>query len=78
MPDIIESNGTSTTTSLWAMNNGIVEACTGVMRLKPILETASKIHWAKEGVKASHADDGESVVTGGEGAIAVVDQRLTC
>lgn len=37
------------------MNNGIVEACTGVMRLKPILDTASNIHSASGGVRASHA-----------------------
>lgn len=65
-----ESSGkehTSTTTSLWAMNSGIVEACTGVMRLKPMLDTASKIHSAREGVKPSHArDDGDTVVLTGE------------
>lgn len=37
------------------MNRGIVEACTGVIRLNPMLDTASSIHSASEGVKASHA-----------------------
>jgi len=37
------------------MNSGIVLACTGVMRLKPMLDTASRIHSDKAGVNASHA-----------------------
>lgn len=45
----------STTTSLCAMNRGIVEACTGVMREKPIVEIASRIHSDSEGVRASQA-----------------------
>lgn len=58
----------STTTSLWPMKRGIAEACTGVMRVKPMEETASRIHSESGGVRASHAleDDEE----GGFGAIA--------
>lgn len=41
------------------MKRGIVEACTGVIRLKPMLSTASMIHSASEGVKASQARDDE-------------------
>ena len=52
---------TSTTTSLCAIKRGIVDACTGVMREKPILATASKIHSASEGVKASHAREKEDI-----------------
>lgn len=37
------------------MNNGIVEACTGVIRLKPMLDTASNIHSARDGVSVPHA-----------------------
>lgn len=37
------------------MKSGMVLACTGVMRVKPMLETASRIHSDKAGVKASHA-----------------------
>lgn len=37
------------------MNRGIVEACTGVIRLNPMLDTASSIHSASGGVKASQA-----------------------
>ena len=47
----------STTTSLYSMNNGIVEACTGVILEKPMLETASRIHSDRAGVNASHARD---------------------
>lgn len=53
---------TSTTTSLWAKNKGIVEACTGVILLKPMLETASIIHSAKEGVSASQARNDEDMM----------------
>ena len=49
------------------MNSGIVEACTGVILLYPIFETASKIHSARGGVSASHARGGASVVTGALG-----------
>lgn len=45
------------------MNRGIVEACTGVIRLNPMLDTASSIHSASGGVKASHAR-GDAVVIG--------------
>ena len=38
----------------------MVEACTGVIRENPILETASRIHSASGGVKASHARDEEA------------------
>lgn len=48
---------TSTTTSLLPMNSGIVLACTGVMRSKPILEVASRIHSESAGVRASQARD---------------------
>jgi diacylglycerol kinase (CTP) len=37
------------------MNKGIVEACTGVIWVKPIVEMASRIHSERGGVKASHA-----------------------
>ena len=37
------------------MNSGIVDACTGVILEKPMLETASSIHSESEGVNASHA-----------------------
>ena len=50
---------TSTTTSLWVMKRGMVEAWTGVMRLKPMLSTASMIHSARDGVKPSQARDEE-------------------
>lgn len=40
----------------------MVEACTGVIVLKPIVETASIIHSAKEGVRASHARDDEGIM----------------
>ncbi len=47
------------------MKRGIVEACTGVIREKPMLATASKIHSASDGVKASHArDEGEDAALG--------------
>lgn len=46
---------TSTTTSLCVMNSGIVEACTGVMRLKPLEEMASRSHSDSGGVSASQA-----------------------
>lgn len=46
---------TSTTTSLFPIKRGIVEAWTGVMRAKPIVLMASRIHSAKGGVRASHA-----------------------
>ena len=57
----LEANSvhTSTTTSLWVMKRGMVEAWTGVMRLKPMLSTASMIHSARDGVKPSHARDEE-------------------
>ena len=51
----IRARITSTTTSLWPMNRGIVLACTGVIRVKPIVETASRIHSESEGVSASQA-----------------------
>lgn len=50
---------TSTTTSLCAMNSGIAEAWTGVMRFKPMLDTASMIHSAKGGLSVSQARDEE-------------------
>ena len=53
---------TSTTTSLCVINRGIVEAWTGVILLKPMLATASIIHSASEGVKASHARDDEDIM----------------
>jgi hypothetical protein len=40
---------------LYPMNSGIVDACTGVILKKPMLETASSIHSESEGVNASHA-----------------------
>ena len=47
---------TSTTTSLLPMKRGIVDAWTGVMRLKPMAEeTASTIHGDNGGFKPSHA-----------------------
>ena len=46
---------TSTTTSLCPMKSGIVEAWTGVMRLNPMLDTASRIHSANGGVMPFHA-----------------------
>lgn len=46
---------TSTTTSLCPMNNGMQLACTGVMRSKPMLATASRIHCESSGVRPSHA-----------------------
>lgn len=45
----------STTTSLWPMKRGMVEACTGVMRENPMVETASRIHGESGGLRASHA-----------------------
>ncbi len=39
------------------MNKGIVEAWTGVIRLKPMLSTASIIHSASGGVNPSQARD---------------------
>ena len=47
----------STTTSLCAMNNGIVDAWTGVIRSKPIADVAVRIQSASGGVRASHARD---------------------
>lgn len=44
----------STTTSLCAINRGMAEAWTGVMRVKPIEATASKAHCDSGGVRASH------------------------
>jgi len=46
---------TSTTTSLCVINSGMVEACTGVMRLKPIEEIASRSHSDSGRVSASQA-----------------------
>jgi hypothetical protein len=40
----------STTTSLLPINNGIVDACTGVILSKPKLDTASSIHGDNDGV----------------------------
>lgn len=40
------------------MNRGIVEAWTGVIRLKPMEATASKTHSDKGGVNASQAREG--------------------
>lgn len=51
----------STTTSLWPMNSGIVDAWTGVMRLKPMDATASMIHSASGGVRASHERECEDL-----------------
>ena len=50
---------TSTTTSLLPAKSGIVEACTGVILSKPILETASNIHSDRGGFRTSHALDAE-------------------
>lgn len=44
---------TSTTTSLFPMKCGIVAACTGVICGNPRVWTASKIHCASGGVRAS-------------------------
>lgn len=52
LPDPVTA---STTTSLCAMNRGMVDACTGVMRSKPMEETASSIHCDKGGFKPSQA-----------------------
>lgn len=49
----------STTTSLWPINRGMVDACTGVIRVKPIEETASRVHCDKDGFRESHALDEE-------------------
>ena len=46
---------TSTTTSLLPRKCGNVAACTGVMRLNPMVDTPSKIHCASGGVRASQA-----------------------
>lgn len=46
---------TSTTTSLFPVNKGMAEAWTGVILEKPIEETASRIHSARGGVRASQA-----------------------
>ena len=45
----------STTTSLCAMNRGIADACTGVIREKPMEETASRTHSDSGGVTPSQA-----------------------
>ncbi len=45
------------------MNNGMVEAWTGVMRFKPMLDTASRTHSAKEGVRTSQAREEEVAAT---------------
>ena len=47
----------STTTSLYPMNSGIVEACTGVILEKPMLDVASRIHCERPGVNPSHDRD---------------------
>lgn len=60
----------STTTSLCAMNKGIAEAWTGVMRVKPIEATASSTHSDRAGVTPSHAL--AEVPGGGLGAIVSV------
>lgn len=57
----------STTTSLCAMNRGIAEAWTGVMRVKPIDETASSTHSDRGGLTPSQAL--ADVPDGGLGAI---------
>jgi len=53
------------------MKRGIVEACTGVIRKKPMLVTASRIHSASAGVKASHARDDEEDLVALDVALAV-------
>jgi hypothetical protein len=69
----------STTTSLWPRKSGIVEACTGVMRAKPMVAVASRIHCESEGVRASHArvDDGEDAGPL-SGAIVVLKTLRRC
>jgi len=47
----------STTTSRFRINSGMVEACTGVIRVYPMSATAPRIHSANEGVNASQARD---------------------
>lgn len=44
----------STTTSLCAINRGIADACTGVIRVKPMDETASRAHCDNGGFTPSH------------------------
>ena len=46
---------TSTTTSLFPINNGMVLAWTGVIFSNPMLDTAVKIHSESSGVRASQA-----------------------
>jgi len=65
------------------MNNGIVDAWTGVIRWKPMLEIASRIHSASGGVRASHAR--EEVETGAleevlaaSGAISLTPDWSVC
>lgn len=45
----------STTTSLWAMKSGMADACTGVMRVKPMVETVSRTHPDNGGLRFSQA-----------------------
>jgi hypothetical protein len=58
----------STTTSLWPMKRGIVDAWTGVIRENPMAKTASRIHPESGGFKDSQARE-EDVAEGDFGAI---------
>jgi hypothetical protein len=65
----------STTTSLWLMKRGIVEAWTGVIRENPMAKTASRTHSESAGFRHSQAreDREEDVAEGGFGAMNVFD-----
>ena len=55
-------NITSTTTSLFPMKRGMVEACTGVGFFNPIADTASRIHADNGGSSVPHARSFDRVV----------------
>lgn len=61
------------------MNSGMVEACTGVIRLRPMLVTASTIHSDNDGLKDVHVLDGLVDVTAEDMGICISRGRsLPC
>jgi hypothetical protein len=64
----------STTTSLFPAKRGIQLACTGVIRSKPILDIASRIHSDNDGVRPSQA----LVTSLCSGAICYVSKQIYC
>jgi hypothetical protein len=67
----------STTTSLFPMNSGIVDACTGVIFSKPMLESPSSIHCESGGLTEAHALGSFSGAAGGSDCAVVVAAAST-